>query len=472
MFAIESFMDEMAAAAGADPVEFRLRHMKDPRARAVIELAAQKAGWQANAASDGTSGRGFAYSQYKNGYGHLAVVIELGLEPDLHVRRVVAAVDVGQAINPDGVINQTEGGIVQAISWTLKEQVKFDRERVATRSWEDYPILTFPEVPEVEVHLINRPDEAPLGAGEIAAGPVPRGHRQRAIPRAWRARARSAAHARTHHRGAEHNFATRRRPMKVKTNGIEINYEIAGSGPWVTLSHSLACNLHMWDEQMDALTEKIQGAPVRHARPRREQRAADVEYTLEQMADDVHGLFASLGIKQTHWVGLSMGGMIGETLRAQVPGRVQKPGARRHHQPPPAAAPTRCGATASKSRVEKGMDALVDSTLERWFTAPYRSSRKDVMARIADNIRATPVAGFAGCSLAISKIDLLDRLKEIKCPTFIIVGEEDHGTPPEMARAIHQNLPGSELLIIPSAAHISNIEQHEVFTSALMRFLK
>jgi CO/xanthine dehydrogenase Mo-binding subunit len=99
-------------------------------------------------------------------------VIELGLEPELHVRRAVAAVDVGQAINPDGIINQTEGGIIQAISWTLKEEVRFDRERVLSRTWEEYPILTFPEVPPVEVHLINRPDEAPLGAGETAAGPT------------------------------------------------------------------------------------------------------------------------------------------------------------------------------------------------------------------------------------------------------------------------------------------------------------
>ncbi|MBI3057013.1 MAG: xanthine dehydrogenase family protein molybdopterin-binding subunit [Betaproteobacteria bacterium] len=172
VFAIESFIDELAAAAGADPVEFRLRHMKDERARAVIELAAQQAGWRAGAASDGTSGRGIAFAQYKNGYGYLAVVIEIGLEPDLHVTRAVAAVDVGQAINPDGIINQTEGGIIQAISWTLKEQVRFDRAHVTTRTWEDYPILTFPEVPRVEVHLINRPDEAPLGAGEMAAGPV------------------------------------------------------------------------------------------------------------------------------------------------------------------------------------------------------------------------------------------------------------------------------------------------------------
>jgi 3-oxoadipate enol-lactonase len=120
---------------------------------------------------------------------------------------------------------------------------------------------------------------------------------------------------------------------------------------------------------------------------------------------------------------------------------------------------------------EKGMEALVGSTLERWFTEPYRNARKDVMARIGNDIRTTPVAGYAGCSEAISKIDVLDRLKEIQCPVFIIVGEQDHGTPPEMARAIHQNLPGSELLIIPSAAHLSNVEQPEVFTSAVMKFL-
>jgi nicotinate dehydrogenase subunit B len=172
VFAVESFMDELAVAAGADPVEFRLRHMKDPRARAVIELAASKAGWRAGEASDGTVGRGIAFAQYKNGYGYLAVVIELVFEPDMRVRRAVAAADVGQAINPNGVVNQIEGGIVQSISWTLKEQVQFDRERITSRTWEEYAILTFPEMPAVEVHLINRPEEPPLGAGEMAAGPT------------------------------------------------------------------------------------------------------------------------------------------------------------------------------------------------------------------------------------------------------------------------------------------------------------
>jgi 3-oxoadipate enol-lactonase len=120
---------------------------------------------------------------------------------------------------------------------------------------------------------------------------------------------------------------------------------------------------------------------------------------------------------------------------------------------------------------EKGMEALVDSTLARWFTEPYRKSQPQVMQRIGDYIRTTPVAGFCGSCEAISRVDLQDRLKEIKCPTFILVGDQDHGTPPEMARAIHENLPGSELLIIPSAAHLSSVEQSQIFNTAMLGFL-
>ena len=172
VFAGESFIDELAEACGADPVEYRLRHMQNPRARAVIELAAQKAGWVPNAKSDGTRGRGIAFAQYKNGYGYIAIVAEVVLEPEFRVTRMVAAVDVGLAINPDGILNQTEGGILQALSWTLKEQVQFDRERILSRDWETYPVLTFSEVPQVEVHLIDRRDEEPLGAGETPTGPT------------------------------------------------------------------------------------------------------------------------------------------------------------------------------------------------------------------------------------------------------------------------------------------------------------
>jgi len=172
VFAIESFIDDLAKEAGADPVEYRLRHMKNPRARAVIELAAQKAGWVPDQTSDGTLGRGIGFAQYKNGYGYIAIVMEIALEPEFRVTRVVAAVDVGLAVNPDGIINQTEGGILQSLSWTLKEGMMFDRERITSRDWETYPVLTFSEVPAVEVHLIDRRDEPALGAGETPTGPT------------------------------------------------------------------------------------------------------------------------------------------------------------------------------------------------------------------------------------------------------------------------------------------------------------
>jgi nicotinate dehydrogenase subunit B len=177
VFALESFMDETAHAAGIDPVEFRLRHMKNPRARAVIELAAQKADWRNNQkpnSTTGTNGRGIAFAQYKNLAAYCAVVVDVAIDRHgaVKVTRAVAAVDAGLIINPDGVINQIEGGIIQSASWTLKEQVKFDRQRITTRSWADYPIFTFSDVPAVDVHLINMPNERPLGVGEGSQGPT------------------------------------------------------------------------------------------------------------------------------------------------------------------------------------------------------------------------------------------------------------------------------------------------------------
>ena len=172
VFAIESFMDELAATAGADPVEFRLRHMKDVRARAVIEAVAAKAGWRPREQGDGMRGRGIGFSRYKNLGCYVAVIAEVEVENEVRVKRAWAAIDAGQAINPDGIVNQTEGGIIQTISWTLKERVDFDRQRVTTRTWQDYPVLTFAEAPEIEVTLINRPDQPPLGAGEGAQGPT------------------------------------------------------------------------------------------------------------------------------------------------------------------------------------------------------------------------------------------------------------------------------------------------------------
>jgi nicotinate dehydrogenase subunit B len=175
VFALESFVDELAAAAGVDPVEFRLRHMKDPRARAVIEAAARRAGWQPGVRGDGTRGRGFAFAKYKNLACYCALVADVEVDRKtgrVSVSRVIAAVDAGQIVNPDGVVNQIEGGIIQSTSWTLMESVRFDQMRVTTRSWADYPIVRFAEVPEVEVVLLNQPAERFLGVGEGSQGPT------------------------------------------------------------------------------------------------------------------------------------------------------------------------------------------------------------------------------------------------------------------------------------------------------------
>jgi CO/xanthine dehydrogenase Mo-binding subunit len=172
VFAIESFMDELAEAAGADPVEFRLRHLKDPRGRAVIEAVAASAGWRKGEKGDGARGRGIAFARYKNLAAYAAVLVEVEIAGQVTVRRAWAAIDAGLAVNPDGLINQTEGGIIQSASWTLKEQVRYDSERILTRGWEDYPILTFDEAPQVEVTVINHPGEPSLGAGEAVQGPT------------------------------------------------------------------------------------------------------------------------------------------------------------------------------------------------------------------------------------------------------------------------------------------------------------
>jgi len=194
VFAIESFMDELAEAAGLDPVAFRLAHLKDPRARAVIEAAAATAGWNAGAKGDGRRGRGFAYSRYKTIGMYAAVVVDVNIDRSssiVRVARVVIAADIGSVVNPDGARNQLEGGIVQAVSVTLKEQVTFDRRQITSRDWAGYPILTFPEVPSIEVVLINRGDPS-LGAGEGSLAPTSAalanafahatGHRLRLLP--------------------------------------------------------------------------------------------------------------------------------------------------------------------------------------------------------------------------------------------------------------------------------------------------
>jgi nicotinate dehydrogenase subunit B len=175
VFSIESFMDELAAAATSDPVEFRLRYLDDARAKDVIRIAAARFGWTAYRRQNGR-GRGFAFARYKNLAAYAAIAMEVAAEREtgeLRVLRVVAAVDSGEAVNPDGIRNQIEGGILQSISWTSFEAASFSDRRITSRDWAGYPILRFSHVPRsVEVHVLDRPGQPFLGTGEAAQGPT------------------------------------------------------------------------------------------------------------------------------------------------------------------------------------------------------------------------------------------------------------------------------------------------------------
>jgi nicotinate dehydrogenase subunit B len=170
VFAIECFMDELAEAAGEDPVAYRLSLLSDPRARRVVQAAAKLGQWGAPSA-DGRA-KGFAFSRYKNRAAYLALVAEVTVEESVTVNRIWCVVDAGLVINPDGLLNQIEGGIVQAVSWTLHEEVRFAQGRVASVEWDKYPILRFSEVPEIEIELVVDPTDPALGSGEVALGPT------------------------------------------------------------------------------------------------------------------------------------------------------------------------------------------------------------------------------------------------------------------------------------------------------------
>jgi CO/xanthine dehydrogenase Mo-binding subunit len=175
IFAIESFVDELARAAGADPVAFRLRHLTDRRARAVVSAAATRFGWEGFTSARGR-GRGFAFARFKNLAAYCAVAIEVAVEHETGRARVVraaAAIDSGQAVDPDGLRNQIEGGIVQSMSWTLFEAVAFDATRITSVDWSSYPIARFADIPDrIDVEVIDRPGEPFLGTGEAAQGPT------------------------------------------------------------------------------------------------------------------------------------------------------------------------------------------------------------------------------------------------------------------------------------------------------------
>jgi 3-oxoadipate enol-lactonase len=257
--------------------------------------------------------------------------------------------------------------------------------------------------------------------------------------------------------------------MKLTANGIDIHYTLEGEGPTVTMSHALGCTLSIWDEQARALSGRYR--VLRYdTRGHGQTGVPSGPYSLDQMAEDLHGLLTGLGIERTHFVGISMGGMVGQVFALKHPRMLSSlvlcDTASRY---PPDALPV--WEERILTVVARGMEPMVEPTLQRWFTAPFRKQHHDVIDRLRAMLRNTPPKGYIGCCHAIPRINTTERLAEVRCPALVIVGEEDPGTPVAMARAIHAALPSAELAIIRSASHLCNLEQPEEFNTLLLTFL-
>ena len=257
--------------------------------------------------------------------------------------------------------------------------------------------------------------------------------------------------------------------MKLRANGIEITYEVEGDGPVVLFSHALGTNLHLWDDQVAHLRGRYR--MIRYdTRGHGQTTAPDGAYALDQLADDAHALLAHLGVPAVHWVGLSMGGMVGQTFALKYPAMVTSLTLADTTSRYPADAQAIWEGRIRMVR-SQGMAPIAEQNLGRWFTAPFRARQPALMERVRGWVTATAPAGFIGCCHAIPKINVTDRLEALTCPALVIVGEEDPGTPIEMAREIHAALPQAELAILRSASHLSNLEQPEEFNRVLAGFL-
>jgi 3-oxoadipate enol-lactonase len=260
--------------------------------------------------------------------------------------------------------------------------------------------------------------------------------------------------------------------MLIKSNGIQINYELTGKKDVsiVMLSHSLGSSLLMWNPQMKALESHFQ--VLRYdSRGHGKSEVPPGAYTLELLGEDAVALLDVLEIEKVHWVGLSMGGMIGQSVALNYPKRL-----RSLALCDTAAAIAPEAQPLWQERIdavrEKGIESQVEFTMERWFTPSFHHSNPSMLGVIRKEFLAAPAKGYLGCSDAIRKLNYLDRLSEIKIPTLIMVGEDDPGTPVAASEAMVQRIPNSKLVIIKSARHLSNVEQPEVFNTNLITFLK
>ena len=259
--------------------------------------------------------------------------------------------------------------------------------------------------------------------------------------------------------------------MKIRVNDIDVHYTLEGpaTGPVVTMSHSLATDLSMWDPQAAALARRYR--VLRYdTRGHGGTDAPAGAYSLAQLADDARALLAALGIARTHWVGLSMGGMIGQTLALSSGDLLQSLSlCDTSSRIPPEARPLWDERIATAET--RGMEPHVEPTIARWFTPATVERRPEVVKPVRDMIRRTNPRGYAGCCHAIRALDLTERLGAITLPTLIIVGAEDVGTPVAASQAIHERIKGSQLVVLDSASHLSNLEQPAAFTRALETFL-
>ena len=259
--------------------------------------------------------------------------------------------------------------------------------------------------------------------------------------------------------------------MFSEANGIKINYELSGKeqAPVVMLSHSLACSMMMWHLQLDLLESYFQVLRF-DTRGHGGSDAPAGAYTLAQLVDDVIGLLDKLAIDRIHWIGLSMGGMIGQGMALSHSDRLESLVLADTAAIIPDEAQPVWQERIDAVRQE-GMAAVAETTLQRWFTPNYLNRKLPEIDQIRQQILMTPVAGYIGCSEAIRRLNYLDQLAAIQTPTLIMVGADDPGTPVAASEAMHARIPGSKLVVIPSAAHLSNIEQAEIFNTNLMTFL-
>jgi 3-oxoadipate enol-lactonase len=257
--------------------------------------------------------------------------------------------------------------------------------------------------------------------------------------------------------------------MQARIGDIDLHYTVCGQGPWLTLSHSLATHSGMWAPQLAALSQHFTLLCL-DTRGHGQTTAPPGPYTLAQLADDAFGLLQHLGIARTHWLGLSMGGMVGQMLALRHPELLDRVVlADTTGRVPPAGAALWAERAAIARR--DGMQAIEQPTLERWFTEPFRQAQPALMAEIGAMIRHTPVEGYAGCCAAIAATDTLEGLRAQRSRALVMVGEHDLATPPAAAQAIVAAWPGAQFQLLAGASHLANLEQPIAFNDAVRSFL-